>query len=229
MAYEELFKEQIFYGSLGSSIFCRIRKEFFSTIGEKETKRYFQTAYNFICNYKNLGEENIISAVVHLDEETPHMHLTFIPVVDSKDKENNSIRKIGGNDFWKEKNSYKILQDKFYDYVKENNFKLDRGKNINNTPHFKMEELKEITNFYENKDTGKDLTKENIRLNKELKELKLKVSRLENNMEYYTSLEYENENLKSDIKAKQNELNILYNLIVKLNNEKDELLQKTKG
>ena len=45
-------------------------KEFFHKIGEKETKRYFQTAYNFIANYNNLGSENIISAVVHLDEET---------------------------------------------------------------------------------------------------------------------------------------------------------------
>ena len=56
-------------------------KHFFMSIGEKETKRYFQTAYDFVCNYKNLGEENIISAVVHLDEETPHMHITYIPVV----------------------------------------------------------------------------------------------------------------------------------------------------
>ncbi len=26
----------------------------------KETKRYFQTAYNFIANYNNLGSENIL-------------------------------------------------------------------------------------------------------------------------------------------------------------------------
>ena len=30
--------------------------------------------------------ENTISAVVHLDEETPHMHLVFIPVVHTRDK-----------------------------------------------------------------------------------------------------------------------------------------------
>ena len=42
-------------------------KEFFGEIGEKETKRYFKESYNFICSYKNLGEKNIISAVVHLE------------------------------------------------------------------------------------------------------------------------------------------------------------------
>mgnify|MGYP000700889103 CR=1 FL=1 len=36
-------------------------KEFFESIGEEETKRYFDECYKFICNYKNLGEENIIS------------------------------------------------------------------------------------------------------------------------------------------------------------------------
>ena len=34
-------------------------KEFFEKIGEEETKRYFQTAYNFVANYKNLGEQYI--------------------------------------------------------------------------------------------------------------------------------------------------------------------------
>ena len=43
-------------------------KEFFDTIGIEETKRYFEESYKFICNYKNLGEKNIISAVVHFDE-----------------------------------------------------------------------------------------------------------------------------------------------------------------
>ena len=46
-------------------------KEFFDTIGMEETKRYFEESYNFICNYKNLGEKNIVSAVVHFDETTP--------------------------------------------------------------------------------------------------------------------------------------------------------------
>ena len=34
-------------------------KEFFERIGEKETKRYFEVAYQFVCEYKNLGEQYI--------------------------------------------------------------------------------------------------------------------------------------------------------------------------
>ena len=31
-------------------------RQFFDEIGENETKRYFETAYNFVTEYKNLGE-----------------------------------------------------------------------------------------------------------------------------------------------------------------------------
>ena len=97
---------------------------FFNEICYEETKRYFIERYNFICNYKNLGKENIISAVIHIDEDTPHMHLLYIPVVHVKDKQGNNIDKISCRDFWKGKNSYKDLQDKFYKYITSKEFKL---------------------------------------------------------------------------------------------------------
>ncbi len=62
-------------------------QSFFDRIGEKETKRYFDECYKFICNYNNLGEKNVISAVVHLDEGAPHMHLMFVPVIHTIEKE----------------------------------------------------------------------------------------------------------------------------------------------
>ena len=69
-------------------------KEFFERIGEKETKRYFEVAYQFVCEYKNLGEQYILSAKVHMDEQSPHMHLVFLPVVHTKDKKGNNIDKL---------------------------------------------------------------------------------------------------------------------------------------
>ena len=32
------------------------------------------------------GKENVISAYVHFDEVTPHMHYAFVPVVEDKKK-----------------------------------------------------------------------------------------------------------------------------------------------
>ena len=101
-------------------------KEFFETIGEKETKRYFQTAYNFVANYKNLSEKYILSAKVHMNESTPHLHLVFVPVVQKVDKK--SGNKIACSEYCKEKNSYQQLQDNFYKYITNNGFNLERGK-----------------------------------------------------------------------------------------------------
>lgn len=121
-------------------------KEFFEAIGEAETKRYFETAHKFVCSYKDLGEQYIISSKVHLDEKTPHLHLVFIPVVHTKDKKTNkSIDKISCTEFWKGKNSYKQLQDRFYSYMTKSGFDLDRGRTRENA-HIPIKELKAITN-----------------------------------------------------------------------------------
>ncbi len=47
-----------------------------------EERRFFQSCYEFFA--KDFGEQNVIYAVVHKGEKTPHMHLGFLPV---KEKE----------------------------------------------------------------------------------------------------------------------------------------------
>ena len=131
-------------------------KEFFNSIGAEETKRYFETAYKFVCDYKNLGEQYILSAKVHMDEETPHMHLIYIPVVYTQDKKGNNIDKIACSEFWKEKDSYRQLQDAFYNYIKANNFNLERG-NENGRVHLSVEEYKKITGFENSKIVLQDI------------------------------------------------------------------------
>lgn len=131
-------------------------KEFFDSIGIEETKRYFKTAYNFVCQYKGLGEQYILSAVVHMDEETPHMHLVFIPVVHTLNKQGQEIDKVACSEFWKAKDSYRRLQDAFYKYVTENGFALERGV-TSEREHLSVKAYKEITNFENTKTTIKDI------------------------------------------------------------------------
>lgn len=136
-----------------SIIMCQMMftsdQAFFDKIGEKETKRYFDECYKFICNYKNLGEKNIISAVVHLDEGAPHLHLMFVPVVHTKDKDGKEIEKICARDFWKGRDSYRKLQDAYFNHVKSKGFDLERGMFVEDTgrKHYTVEEYKKITNY----------------------------------------------------------------------------------
>lgn len=122
-------------------------QDFFDEIGDEETKRFFQTAYKFVCSYKSLGEQYIVSAKVHMDETCPHMHIVFIPVIHKKDsKSGQTFDKISCSEFWKGKNSYKILQDNFYSYMIKSGFNLERGNQIENE-HIPIEKLKKITNY----------------------------------------------------------------------------------
>lgn len=58
---------------------------------EQEQRAFFQASYDF-CK-KRYGLENVVSAYVHMDEVTPHMHFAFVPVVRTfkQDKKNLDI------------------------------------------------------------------------------------------------------------------------------------------
>ena len=153
-------------------------KEFFDAIGIDETKRYFQTAYDFVTNYKNLGEKYIISAKVHLDESTPHLHLVFVPVIHTKDKQGNKIDKIACSQYWKEKDSYRQLQGKFYSYMIENtNLILQQNKElVQYTNKLKLQ----LSKTYSLINKAEQLRKENTYLKAENVRLKTENNRLKN-------------------------------------------------
>ncbi len=52
--------------------------EFMNSLPPAEQKAYFTEALDFIA--ERVGKQNILSAVVHMDEKTPHMHLCFVPI-----------------------------------------------------------------------------------------------------------------------------------------------------
>lgn len=56
--------------------------DFFDGYPPEIIKEYFRMCYNFFA--RKYGEKNIVSAVVHMDETTPHMHLNLMPVLDGR-------------------------------------------------------------------------------------------------------------------------------------------------
>ena len=89
----------------------------FAKAHESEMPEYFERALGFLK--ERMGEENIFSAVVHMDEKTPHMHLCFVPL--TKDKRL-SAKEILGN----KKNMIR-WQDDFYACMAERWPELERG------------------------------------------------------------------------------------------------------
>lgn len=59
------------------------------TVPEEYQREFFERTYKFLAD--RYGEKNVISAYVHMDETTPHMHFAFIPVVYDKGKNREKV------------------------------------------------------------------------------------------------------------------------------------------
>lgn len=57
-------------------------KEFFDGISPEAQKQFFDDCTEFFA--ERYGKENVVSAVVHLDESTPHLHFNLMPVTDGR-------------------------------------------------------------------------------------------------------------------------------------------------
>ena len=97
--------------------------EFFKGKKRSEVKAYFTEALDFIK--QNQNPDTIISAVVHMDEKTPHMHLSFVPLTEDKRL---SAKEIVGN-----KKKLTWWQDEFWKHMVNKYPDLERGESASET------------------------------------------------------------------------------------------------
>ena len=116
---------------------CRVRKdgvtavealitaspEFFAGKKPDEIKAFFDYAMEFMSTKQN--PETFLSAVVHMDEKTPHMHLCFVPL--TKDKRL-SAKEVIGN-----KKKLTQWQDDFWKYMVKKYPDFERGESASET------------------------------------------------------------------------------------------------
>ena len=132
-------------GKKQSTILCEFMitsdKQFFDWLGAERTKQFFRDAYRFV-KHKVGGEQFVVSAVVHMDEKTPHMHVAFIPTVEGKDRKGRPCRRVNASEFWKGKDSYSRLQDEYYAWISSCGYTLERGTKGSTAEHLSVEEYK---------------------------------------------------------------------------------------
>ena len=116
---------------------------FFEDMSKGQLHRFFDDCYDYVK--QKCGEPYILSAVVHMDEKTPHMHVAYMPVVDGKDRKGNPCKRINCSEFWKGFNSYGILQNEFHRHITSRGYKLERGEVGSRAEHLTVTELKRKT------------------------------------------------------------------------------------
>lgn len=97
--------------------------EFFKGKKRSEVKEYFAYALDFIKEQQ--AEKTIISAVVHMDEKTPHMHLCFVPLTEDGRL---SAKDIVGN-----RKKLTWWQDEFWKHMVKKYPELERGESASET------------------------------------------------------------------------------------------------
>ena len=129
--------------------------EFFKGKKKSEVRAYFTEALGFI--QKHQSKDTIISAVVHMDEKTPHMHLCFVPLTADNRL---SAKEIVGN-----KKKLSVWQDKFWAHMVQKYPTLERGESAGESgrKHIPVRVFKQMTR----------LTKQKERLDKLLGDVKL--------------------------------------------------------
>ena len=135
--------------------------EFFNGKKRSEVRAYFTEALEFIK--QNQNPDTIISAVVHMDEKTPHMHLCFVPLTEDKRL---SAKEIVGN-----KKKLTWWQDEFWKHMVKKYPYLERGESASETgrTHIPPRLFKEAVHLNRMKDQIMAILNDSNPFNKKVK------------------------------------------------------------
>ena len=118
--------------------------EFFANKKPKEVKEFFEYTLDFIQSKQS--PETIISAVVHVDEKTPHMHLCFVPLT--------ADGRLSAKDIIGNKKKLTQWQDDFWKHMVKKYPDFERGESASETgrTHIPSRLFKEAVRLNRQKD-----------------------------------------------------------------------------
>ena len=222
--------------TLGVEVIFTSDKDFFDKLTPEQERLYFDKSLEFLKEFA--GEKNVISATVHKDETTPHLHAVFMPLTDDG--------RLNYKDFINTKYDLINLQDRYHEKMREYFPELERGKASKETKkkhlsveQFKLNQLeknleklqnekketeiqiqnveKQIKDFYtvktivENIEERKAMFSDSYKLKKdELTELTALATTSEKNRDENKVLRKKKTELEEDLKATQKEYRKYY-------------------
>ena len=119
---------------------------FFKGMSREQIKEWADTCMEFV--YKDLGytKEQVLHSVVHLDEETPHIHCVVVPLVNKLDNRTNTYRyTISKKQYIKDKFELSELQDKYHQRLTEKGYDLERGIKGSDNKNIDIKQYKKLT------------------------------------------------------------------------------------
>ncbi len=139
--------------------------EFFQGKKPREVKEFFECALDFIRSKQS--PETIISAVVHMDEKTPHIHLCFVPLT--------ADGRLSAKDIIGNKKKLTQWQDEFWKHMVKKYPDFERGESASETgrTHIPPRLFKEAVRLNRQKDKIARLLSEITPLNAKKKSVEI--------------------------------------------------------
>jgi hypothetical protein len=103
---------------LVAEFFVSASPEYMNAMSPDEQRKYFEAALDHISG--KYGGQNILYAVVHNDESTPHMHVGFVPITDD--------RRLAAKEYFHGKTKIRRIQDDFHNYMNKRGYDIERGE-----------------------------------------------------------------------------------------------------
>lgn len=124
--------------------------DLFKNMSKDELMKWANETMNFV--YEDLGytKEQVLHAVIHMDEKVPHLHCVVVPLVKKFDKRTGTIKyTISKRSYVKDKVHLCELQDKYHERLTKKEFKLERGEKYTRVKHLSMGQFKNVARYYD--------------------------------------------------------------------------------
>lgn len=107
-------------------------KAFFDALQPADQRRFFEKSYEFFK--ERYGESRVVSAVVHMDEMTPHLHFSLVPITQDN--------KLSAKTLF-DRTELRAIQDEFPRFMQSQGFNLERGLDAEGkNKHIDIQKLK---------------------------------------------------------------------------------------
>lgn len=122
--------------------------EYFEDKSHEQIEEWAKASLEFVIDSVGIEKKNVLHAVVHMDEKTPHMHIVAVPLVEKYDgRKKQNVLAISRKHLITTKEDMSEVQTKYVQFMNKNGFALERGKEGSKEKHLHPTEYKEKVNL----------------------------------------------------------------------------------
>lgn len=117
--------------------------EYFEGMSHEKIREWGESSLDFITDKIGIDKKNILHAVVHMDEKTPHLHVVAVPLVEKYDgRRKKDVLAISRKHFIKTREDMSEIQTKYVEHMNEKGFDLERGLEKSGAKHLDVARYK---------------------------------------------------------------------------------------